>query len=537
MKICRILSGIRNRIRRDLIIEEFILFNREKLRSSDFQNGIALFEMGYYHSIFIVYHYLAKLCNEEGLLKLAYNPDNSASYKSRLTQRIINYLNVENGTSYPHRILKSLGINKFIVAPKLNFSNLAYTELVKDLYSENKSQILKMCYQGIRVGDLFYDWHLRRHGKATLDFTDKNLYRDFRMFCSNLNFWFMYFDKNDVKYVFVSHAVYVQGITARIGLSRGAKVFVVGDDRFNQLSLDNYFQDTEHKFYSPSTKELFDYKIDLTRASDALAELQTGSLDVDIAHRFVSGFEGNSFTKIVKSEAIVRVLIAAHCFSDSIHAFGDMHVVDFWEWLEVISEAALKNPKYEWYIKAHPAFTEHDKELFSEFTKSHPHFKIIDTTYSIQELFRQGINVVLTVFGTIAFDAAICEKLVIDCSPSTPHMNYSFVKKPKNLEDFVEILSQLETMVSEHTVNKNEILHFYDLHHLRKGHSWLYKQYRTEMIEYVGGYGQLFTNSRTLKYWTSNFTSQSRSESVMRILRDFIKSNDYLIPFKKEYTN
>lgn len=530
--------GIRDRyLRRDSNIEEFIFFNREKLRNSELQNGVALFEMGYFHPLFIVYHYLAKFCNEEGLLKLAYNPDNSAGYRSRFTQRIFCFLSIDSGTVYPQRILRSLGINKFIVAPKLDSSNLAYTELVKYLYSGNKSQILRMCYQGIRVGDLFYDWYLSRNGKATLDFTDKNLYRDFRMFCSNLNFWLRYFDDNDVKYVFVSHAVYVQGIMARIGLSRGAKVFLVGDERFNQLSLDNYFQDTEHKFYSPSAKELFDYKIDLTRSSSALAALETGSLDVDEAHRFVSGFQGNSFTKIVKSEASVRVLIAAHCFSDSIHAFGDMHVVDFWEWLEVISEAALKNPKYEWYIKAHPAFTERDQELFYEFTKSHPHFIVIDASYSIQELFKQGINVVLTVFGTIAFDAAICEKLVINCSPSTPHMNYSFVKKPKNLEDFVKILSQLETMVSEHTVNKNEILHFYDLHHLRKGHSWLYKQYRTEMIEYIGGYGKYFTNSRTLKYWTSNFTSQSRIESVMSILRDFIKSNDYLIPIKKEYTN
>ena len=116
-------------------------------------------------------------------------------------------------------------------------------------------------------------------------------------------------------------------------------------------------------------------------------------------------------------------------------------------------------------------------------------------------------------------------------------MNYSFAKKPTSLNNFIEILNQLEDLVAENTVERNELLHFYDLHHLRKGHSWLYKQYHSEMLEYAGGYGEHLTNSRTLKYWILNFTTQSRSESIMNILKNFIESNDYLIPFIGEYTD
>lgn len=538
MKTLKVLLSMHNRyIRRDPNIEEFISLNKQKLRSSDFKNGIALFEAGYFHPIFVVYHYLARVCNEEGLLKVAYTPDNSVPFKTRLIQRIISRLNIENGTFQPYRILKSFGISKFILAPKFAPSNLAYKELAKDLYSEDKFQVLRMCFRGIRVGDLFYDWHLRRTGKATLDFKDKNLHRDFRIFCSNLIFWLRYFDKNEVKYVFVSHAVYVQGIMARIGLSRGSKVFVVGDDRFNQLSLDNYYQDSEHKYYSPLAQKQFNYKIDLSRASNALAMLQTGSLEVDSAHRIVSGFRGESITKIVSSAANVRVLIAAHCFSDAPHVFGDLHAVDFWEWLEVISEFALKKPEYEWYIKAHPGFFKSDEELFLKYTRTNPHLKIVSSSYSNLELFRQGINVVLTGYGTITLEAALFNKLVINCSPNSPHMNYSFAKKPTSLNNFIEILNQLEDLVAQNTVERSELLHFYDLHHLRKGHSWLYKQYHSEMLEYAGGYGEHLTNSRTLKYWILNYTSQSRSESIMNILKNFIESNDYLIPFISEYTD
>jgi len=523
--------------KRDPNIEKFIDFNYKKLQNNKLNNGIALFEIGYFHPIFIVYHYLSRICNEESLLEVAYSPDNSVGLKSRFLQKCIGKISIDNGTTYPHRILKSLGIKKFVIAPRINISNIVFNELKKILTTKDKTQLLKMSYRGIRVGDLFYDWHLRRTGNATIDFSDKKLYQDFRIFCSNLQFWIRYFDFNEVKYVFVSHAVYVQGLMARIGLMRGAKVFVVGDGRFNQLSLDNYFQDSEHKYYSPSVKKQFDYEVDRSRAASAFLELQTGSHEIDDAHRLVNGFDGQDLTRIISTESNVRVLIAAHCFSDAPHVFGDMHAVEFWEWLNIIGEASIKNSKYEWYVKPHPGFFQSDQELFLRYISKNQQIKVIPSGFSNLELFRQGINVVLTVHGTITFEAALFDKLVVNYSPVSPHMNYSFVKKPTSLEDFLKILDNLEDLVKNNQIDHSEVLHFYDLHHLRREHSWLYKQYRSAMLNYAGGYGAHLTDSKTLDYWVSKFAIEPRSEISMDILKKFIRSKEYLIPFQEKFSS
>jgi hypothetical protein len=231
------------------------------------------------------------------------------------------------------------------------------------------------------------------------------------------------------------------------------------------------------------------------------------------------------------------VLIAAHCFSDAPHVFGDMHAVDFWEWLGIIGESSVKNSKYEWYIKPHPGFFQSDQELFLRYISKNQQIKVIPSGYSNLELFRQGINVVLSVHGTITFEAALFDKLVVNYSPVSPHMNYSFVKKPKSFEDFLNILGNLEDLVKKNEIDHSEVLHFYDLHHLRRGHSWLYKQYRSEMLNYAGGYGAHLTDSKTLDYWVSKFAIEPRSEISMDNLKTFMRSKEYLIPFQEIFSS
>jgi hypothetical protein len=536
VRIAKILGKIHTTyFAKDGRIENFISLNKIYQSQTRNHKSIALFEMGYSFPIFVTYHYLARVSDYLDLKKVAYMPDNGLRWKSRIVFWILRLLNLDNGKNHSNRILRSFGISTFLISPKLIGGREFYLEQESILRSGNLSDVLNISFNGLRVGDLFYDWHLRRNGKSTLDFADPQLFSDFRMFCSNISYWDRFFLKKNVKFVFASHAVYVQGIVVRLGLRYGAKVFIVGDDRFNQLSLENFYQDTEHQYYDPGSKTQFGYQIDLGRSEKSIAKLLTGSLEVDVAHSRVSGLSSSSSSTVIEGKSKVRILVAAHCFSDAPHTFGLMHTADFMTWLEDVAVLAKNHPEYEWYAKPHPGFFDSDIVVFSEFLKLNPHLINIPSTVSNGELFTKGINVVLTVHGTISFEAALAGVLVVNCSPVSPHMRYDFVVQPKNLAEFHDIISLLPAYLENHTINRSEVLHFYDVHHLRKNHSWLYREYRTEMLKSCGGYGPHQTNSLTLDYWQNCFRSDNTDIQIIDSLIKYFESDDYLIPFQERY--
>ena len=65
---------------------------------------------------------------------------------------------------------------------------------------------------------------------------------------------------------------------------------------------------------------------------------------------------GKSKNKIhdLNKDSKVKVLVAAHCFTDSPHVFGDNLFVDFYEWVDYLGRVSDKT-NYSWYIKLHPS--------------------------------------------------------------------------------------------------------------------------------------------------------------------------------------
>ena len=522
-----------NHFVRDNYIEEFINFNKNTSKLSGKNYSTALFETGVYYPIYIVNYYLTNIMHSKNIRCVGFFADNSLSQPSRLINWIFSKTKVGNGRNYPQRIYASMGINKFLIAPKAKISKLDKENIEILIRQATPQSILEARWHDILIGDLFYDWHLRRTGKATLDFEDFRLKKDFLYFISNLNWWMRKFEKESINFVFISHAVYVQGLIGRIGIKYNAKVFVVGDERFNQLSNERLHQDSEFKFYHPDSSEQFGYKINLIRANEQINRLILGSQEVDDAHKTVSGYIGTEKIRIVKKSKPVRILIAAHCFSDAAHLTGVSVFSDYKIWLNYLSSFAAKHAEYEWYVKEHPGFYESDKVIFEEFCQDNPHLTRISSQYSNPELFAQGINVVLSVNGPISFEAALNNILVVNCSKITPHMNYKFAKHAETLRDYEDYLQRMPELIEENSINEKEIYHFYDLHHLRRNHSWLYRNYRQEMLLASGGYGPHLTDSRVFHYWLHNFLPKVNLEVSLSEINRYIMSENYLISFEE----
>ena len=506
-------------------MEEFRATASDLYRATEIRNkkGIALFELYVSFPDYVVSLLFAIWAKTQGLELNAYTPLRNSSKLNNFNFRLFSRFPLDNGLNRPFRIFKSIGVSRFIL-PKPKRLNLitARTEYQK-IKNSGKFEILSYELFGIRIGDLFYDNHLRHRELVTIDPSSKVFKKDFEQFLSNFIWWYDYFLRSDVKLVCVSHSVYKQAITARIGLHFGADVFVTSASRIYRLSQDHLWADTEFNEYDPNSSSQLGYTVDLIRAEKGLANLKQGG-KVTAAHYAVSGYTKNLTSRVVSDDKKIKILIAAHCFSDAPHVYGDMLFPDFDEWLSFLHKLSLETD-YEWYIKAHPAFYESDKIHFKNYLTIFNNFTDISPSFSNSDLIEQGIDVVLTVYGTIAFEAADLGALVIGATTRAPHGNYDFAISPKTVEEYKEKLLNLDFLKKSQNISRNEVLHFFDLHHLRTSKVLLFGEDYKGYLNEVGGYSAQFTSPKVLKYWRNRYAQSEIVKSQITELDSFINSD------------
>ena len=458
---------------------------------------------------------------------VAYSPYFTTSNLRIFFYRNLAKIRIFSRDALPFSIYRAMGASHILFVQKATLGRSDRRKLLEKFKSSTKDEVLQFEFLGVRVGDLFYDWYLRVANKATIDVEDQLCQRMFIDFLSGATFWNAFFQDVKVNNLLVTHSVYEQGVPARFAMARDIPVFLVTSDRCFRLNKEDYLSDLEFKYYVPNIEEFNGYKINLPAASKKMETLFSGKIGVDIAHSFVSGLHGIETGKIIRNESPIRILIAAHCFSDSPHANGDHIFPDFIEWLNFLADyARLSN--YEWYVKAHPAFFPSDIEKFREYCANNPHITPIDSNYSNSELVQQGINVVLTVYGTIAFEAAYLGALVVDASANTPHMNYDFTLKPVNVSDYIGTLDNLEASLQDFKPSRSDILHFYDIHHLRKSEHWLFGDFYNDMVEFMGDYSSQYTDSRIYLFWMDLAENTPHVEQVLTNISTFIADKRYV---------
>ncbi len=518
-----------NFFKRNVNIEEFIRLNYNRITPGGSNAKIALFELQMNFSAFIGYSTFAKLMSEKGIRVVGYTPIHDVSFIARLKFLFLKNYSIDNGINWPFRILKSMGFKGFLLPPILIGKHVfqickAYSEYI----DMSKNEKLMFHVGTVRVGDLFYDWHLRKRGLATFSANSLHVIIDFFVFINTFFYWQNFFERNNVDTVVVSHGVYAQGLVGRIGIASGSNIFLIGADRIYRLTEKEHFPDSEFKLYVPGSLSQFGHVIDLDRANRAIELLKSGAQDIDAAHAYVSGFKGKILSEVIENRNGVNILIATHCFSDAPHAYGDQLFTDFYEWLKFLGNLS-QSSDFNWYIKPHPGFIKSDLEHFENFVETFPNIRIVSADSSNLELFRQGINVVLTVHGTIAFEAAFENILVINASEVAPHIKYKFSLNPRSVEEFRTIIGKLPILIREFNVDKKEVLHFYDLHHLRKRNNIFFGHRYFDLLNFIGGYPNLFSSDLVFKFWTENIFDWDNEISLLNYYDEFYSSEQYFM--------
>jgi hypothetical protein len=387
---------------------------------------------------------------------------------------------------------------------------------------KTKRDVEDLKIEGIWIGDLLYDSHLMRYRVPTVEIQDKRFHSSLREALSYYIYWRDYLDSHNVKSVIVSHCVYARNaIILRIAVHRGIPVYQV-----NAFSL--YHLTPQHLWAyndSLSFPEWFEslspqeQQIGLKLAKERIERRFAGEVGVDMSYSTKSAFARNSNRRVMLESPRIKILIATHCFFDAPHPFGVNLFPDLYEWLTFLGKISERTD-YDWYVKTHPDFLPGNAEALESIICNYPKITLIPKETSHLQIVEEGIDFVLTVYGTVGFEYAMLGVPVINASLCNPHIGYNFNIHPKTIEEYESILLNLKDQKLDIDINK--VYEYYYMNFIYDhGKNWLVEHF----IDRIGGYPKQ-NEPEVYRLFLDEFSEQ-RHEKTLRSLRNFIESGDY----------
>lgn len=424
------------------------------------------------------------------------------------------------------KIYKSFGVNKTLKHNIDKYRVLA-NHLTEKLFSEinSKSDLVNLIIDDISIGDLIYDQYLAKYHEPTPKIKSEKLRKILFDFCILYYYWFDYFSYKNVKALIVGHACYFDGVSARIAISFNIPVYQVNLQNVYYLSKQNLFPSSEFHSY----KKDFE-KLSLKKKNDAIVTAREriklifeGKIGVDQPYIKNSAYtQKKTRSKIINGNKEVKILIASHSFYDSPNGVGKTLFPDFYEWLEFIGKLSNETD-YEWYIKTHPGIGIYDTETINSFVSRYKKIKLVPNLTSHHQLIEEGINIVLTVYGSIGLEYAAKNITVINASLNTPHIAYDFNIHPKSKEELKNIVLNLEDYKNLNLYS-DDVYRCYFMKYLYHNHNIFFQDFK-HIEKQIGGYDNL-NSSKIFDYWIKDLNPN---------IHDKIKQNINSFIFSKEY--
>lgn len=510
----RIVSVIKN-------INKFCTHN--KLFFKDFKNNtytnIILIEVNLLRDCHITNSYIANILSKIFQAQIYGYTLKFNNFFNFFAYKLKKFLNIDY-----FKIYKSFNIVKFIYYKK-NFFYLA--NLANKIFDKikKKEDIFNIKIYSVLVGDLIYDGYLRKYNYATIDIKNKNFKYYLLNFVQIFDYWHNFIRSNPVKAIIVSDTAYEMGIFSKIAFHLNIPVFVSNPLRILRLSKQN-----------PNLFEMKYYKRDFNKYKEREKKYITKIGKKYVKKRFlgektiehvVSNLPKiNLFTKsenvqkkILSNLNKTKCLIAAHHFSDAPNAWGRLLFSDFFDWLEFVGKGS-KNLGYEFYLRFHPLDESSNRKFADYFVKKY-NFKLIPSHISHTQLIKEGIDLVLTGFGTIGFEYAYHKIPVINASLNNPHICYNFNIHPKNKKEYMHALRNFKNY--KLNFDKTQLYQYYYMRYLNT-----FRLY--ENIEF--GYEALTDQSaNSYNNWINNFDINIHN-NLLEDIQKFISSKKY--KFKNE---
>lgn len=388
-----------------------------------------------------------------------------ARWYSLFTQRLIHKFSV----------LSAIGAEEIDLQISGKNVNTEFTSLFKEI--TDKRKLLSFKYREILIGDLIYDTYLNESQQPTLNLTDPVLLSHFSDACFFVDTWIKLIETNAVSAVCVGHAVYKNGIPARVCLAYGIPAYQVNLGAIYSLRKDRQLAHFDYLDYPVDFKKLTESEKEtaLRIAQERLDQRILKGEAPELSYMPVSAYKPISGVEslVLRKNEKFKVLIATHDFFDSPHCQGETLYEDFYTWLYALAELSQRTD-FDWYVKNHPYLRGYGEKIVDDLISRYPNLRLIPPETSHQQLIAEGISAVVTVYGSIGVEYAAFGLKTVNACATNPHCEYSFNFNPKSIQEFEDIVLSLDK--TELKINLDEVYEYFYMHHLHLGQSWAFQE-------------------------------------------------------------
>jgi len=384
-----------------------------------------------------------------------------------------------------HRVYQSFNVSGHISIVLNRKQKIRMKAISKGIISnlKTKEDVFNLNVLGIWAGIDIYETYLRNYRKPTVFMDDPNLYKVIEEGISLVIFWKDFFVKNGVAAVVVSHICYLSAnIVSKVAYQNKVPVYlpnIRGAHLVDRpFSVQTYFRDYRKMFNRLSPEE---QRRGIALAKKQLERRLSGEAAVDMHYSSKSAFHSfGDRSRILRENKKIKVLICSHCFYDNPHAYEQILFIDFYEWLHYLGKISERTD-YDWYLKMHPDALPGTLETIQEILLDFPKIIIIPQETSHQQLAKEGINFVLTVYGSVGHECSALGIQVINAGYN-PHIAYDFNWHPQSLEEYEYYLLNLDKLHKE--IKMEDLYEFYYMHYYYTvADDFILKSYRQYLSE------------------------------------------------------
>jgi hypothetical protein len=481
--------------------------------------GVVLLEYNDIKKSHYPYKLFIEAISEENVDIVSYEVRSQLSPIKAIYRVIFNILRLRSHAFYKEKI----GVVKHLVCfpsfTQRKKARLYTSQFMADLHSLEYIENYQI--KGILVGDLLYDSYLKNYELPTIDWSADEFRHHCYRFFTYFVYWEDFFKVNDVEAIICSHCVYERAIPIRFALSKEIKSFQVNLTHIYKLSNTNMFAYREFKFLAEIVHHLSqEEKQELI--DDAVQRLNlrfSGVVGVDMGYSTKSAFvkcpiESACLWKEKINPDFPTVLIAAHCFFDSPHSYGNNLFPDFVKWIEFLGSVA-KITKYNWIVKTHPDVKESSRELMRQYCDDYG-FILLDRSVSHLDILDFGIDCALTVYGTVGLEYAALGKYVINASPNNPHSGFGFNFNPCSRSEYFELLCNVGSL--DLFINSEEVYLYYGVKHIYFSQNiFLHSNKPLENAH----------DDSVYRLFEAEFNEDFFSNNLMPLIKRFAESSDF----------
>ena len=171
-----------------------------------------------------------------------------------------------------------------------------------------------------------------------------------------------------------------------------------------------------------------------------------------------------------------------------------------------------------WYVKIHPDARGKMEGLVKEMFEGLEYVQVLPLDISHHAILKTGIDVALTVHGTIGMEYPILGVPVINASLANPHSAFNFSFTPKSVDEYEKTILNLGHELPK--IGNDDPYAYYYMRFIHEKKNWMYKNHKSYLQE-VGGY--LGGNSKA-PYQSFPSSNSRFSEDILRQLaREFLE--------------